>query len=266
MRDWWGTFEFEIRRPRRWRIGPLELWLARLDGEWRVGQRWHGDPMSAELEVAAEVEAELALGEDLPEELERRRYLVAEAKQLRLTPRVADRPIVTRPEKPLILPAGQRATLYVASPSWVELATGEGAFLCEIPSWLPSGTWFGESTLDGQLCYATRTRARLDSHGQGPGPRVTTAVEVRNTHHEPLRLERIALPLPQMSVFRGHDGTLWTEAVRVDHEPGGGAPAKIQDKPPAGAGETERISDPRRARDTNMVARALSVALRGLMP
>ncbi len=258
MSDWWGDFEFKSYARRGWRLGPLTLWVTRLTDEWQVGHRWAGDPLSEEVELLEDPE--------LPDDVELRRYLFSTGgRTLRVIPRVPDRPFVTRPEMPVIIPAGEQATLYMACPLWIELCAGDPLkLLGAVPVWRASTTWFGEDTLEGTLCYATRTRARLDPTGLRRGPRVTTAVSVSNEHREPLRLERLALPLPEMSVFRGDDGRLWTQAATIAYDPAVKAPAKIGSRPPREAGETVQVSGPREDTRANVLARALSAALKGV--
>lgn len=271
MSVWWGEFELELGACRFWRIGPLSLWVTRLEHEWQVAHRWSDDPFDNTYEHArADVE--------IPAELERRRYLFVEGgKRLSLTPRVADRPVVARPEQPLIIPAGESATLYVASSVWVELAVGDarragepGKPFAELPVWRMSSTWFGEDTLEGTLCYATRSRAILPSGLRAArptrGPRVVTAVDLRNACDVALRVQRLALPLPQMSIFCDDDGDLWTEATRVDHDLVVVTPAHIESSPPTEAGPTTLVSRPRQDRQQNVLARALAAAFGGLLP
>jgi hypothetical protein len=257
---WWGDFELALAVSYHWRIGSLSLWITRLEREFRVSHAWSGDPFDETIEIARE-------GVEVPEGVECRRYLFAsEAKILRLTPRVADRPVVSRPEIPLIIPAGESATIYMASPVWVELAAGEhwhGFF--DVPIWRVSSTWFGDNTLEGTLCYATRSRARLEATG-ARGPRVTTSVELSNEHREPLRVDRLALPLPQMSVFGDAAGQLWTEATTVAYDPANEAPARIGSAPPDEVGPTTLISRPRKDRHDNILTRALAAALKGVLP
>ncbi len=259
MSDWWGDFDFKPYARRCWRLGPLSLWVTRLTNEWQIGHRWSDDPLDETIELIDDAE--------IPDDLELRRYLFSSGgRTLRMTPRVPDRPFVTRPEMPVLIPSGEQATLYMASPLWVELAAGDPLKpFCTIPIWRASSTWFGEDTIEGTLCYATRTRARLEPTTLRRGPRVTTAVLVSNTHDEPLRVERLALPLPQMSVFCADDGQLWTEAATVSYHPAVKAPAKIDSEPPREVGAAVRISGPREDPRANILARALSAALRGVM-
>lgn len=258
MSDWWGDFEFKSHARRHWRLGPLSLWVTRLTNEWQVAHRWSSDPLEEQVEIDEHSE--------IPDGIELRRYLFSSGGRiLRVLPRVADRPVVTRPDIPVIIPTNEQAMLYMASPLWVELAAGDPIkVFTSIPVWRASSTWFGEDMLEGTLCYATRTRASLDPSTLRRGPRVTTAVFVANEHAEPLRVERLALPLPQMSVFRATDGRLWTEGATVSYDPAVKAPAKIDSRPPREAGPTTRVSGPRQDPRANILARALTAAIRGV--
>jgi hypothetical protein len=256
--DWWGEFEFKSHARRCWRLGPLRLWVTRLTNEWQVAHCYSDDPFD---ETIAQIE-----DDEPPATAELRRYLFSSGgRTLRLLPRVPDRPFVTRPEMPVIIAGHEQATLYTASPLWIELAAGDPLrVFANVPVWRASSTWFGEDTLEGTLCYATRTRARLDPSGLRRGPRIATAVLVSNDHVEPLQVERLALPLPQMSVFRAHDGRLWTEAATIAYDPAAKAPAKIAYKPPDEAGPTVKVSGPREDPRANLLARALSAVVRGV--
>ena len=259
---WWGEFEVPLGAVRRWQIGPLCLWVERRANEWRVARAWGSDPFADGVEVAVDPDTPEG-GREL-EGLDWRRFLFTDTSgSLKLMPRVADRPVVSRPEQPLVLPAGETAVLFMASPVWVALAVGEVSFF-EVPIWRLSATWFGENTLEGALCYATRSRARLEV-GQSHGPRITTSVSIRNSHASALQVERLALPLPQLGVFADEAGGLWTEATSVAYDPDKRAPAKIEGAPPEVAGRCTQLSGPREDRQSHVLARAISAAIRGVM-
>jgi hypothetical protein len=257
---WWGQYELELGACRHWRIGSLSLWVTRLEHEWQVAHCWSADPFDNTFALERD-------DVEIPDGIERRRYLFVDAgRHLHLRPRVADRPVVARPEQPLIIPAGESATLYVASPLWVELAIGvaPGRVFAELPTWRMSSTWFGETTLEGTLCYAARSRAILEPRPTR-GPRAVTSVDLRNVCSVALRVERLALPLPQMSVFCDADNELWTEGTRVSYDPEVVAPAQIESVPPREAGPTTLLSRPRTDQQ-NILARALAAAFGGLLP
>jgi hypothetical protein len=93
-----------------------------------------------------------------------------------------------------------------------------------------------------------------------------TSVDLRNACDVALRVQRLALPLPQMSIFRDDSGELWTEATRVDHDLLVVTPAQIESSPPREAGPTTLVSRPRQDRQQNVLARALAAAFGGLLP
>ena len=264
MQSWWGETDFASEAPgsfSRWGLGPLELWAARFPGEWQLAWRRGDDALLRRLE--------LNRGDEPPAGLERRRYLFADpGTSLHLLPRVADRPIVAQPATPVLLPAGQRATFFMSSPVWLEVSAGDPPrLLAELPCWLPSKTWLGEDTLTGTLCYAARTRAQLEFAGLATADvRAVTAVTVTNHHRQALAFERMGLPLPQMSLFRAGNGALWTEAAEVDYDEEGRAPVRLASEPPPPARPVQLISGPRHDRSSNLVVRALSAALRGVLP
>lgn len=261
MSRWWGEFEFAEGVSRRWRIGPLTVWVSRLAREWQVAyERTH------ELDTHVEVD-EVSDAQGGPSaELQRSRYLLEKSSTLHVRPRLADRPIVARPGMPVVVPGGHGATLFVSSPVWVELTAGDPPqCFFEAPSWRQSSTWYGENTLEGALYYAERTRARLE-RGDALAAHVTTSVTVNNVERQPIRIERIALPVPSMSVFSDEQGGLWTEHAVVDYLAGQDAPVRIERAPLAGIGKTTLVSRPRHANDGNVVMQALSAALRVVVP
>ncbi len=257
MSDWWGEFEFVEDVARRWQIGPLTIWVTRLAKEWQVAWR-----RTDELDEAIELVDE---SEPPPSELPRSRFLFAEGSTLHVRARLADRPVVARPAMPVIVPGGLSATLYVSTPLWVELSTGkEPQRFFELPTWQPSSTWFGENNMVGALIYAERTRARLERGSHVFRVRATTSVTINNVEKVPVRIERIPLPLPSMSVFSDEQGGLWTEHALVDYVAEQDAPVRASRAPLPEIGKTTLVSSPR-VLASNVVARVLSAALRQVM-
>lgn len=259
MTDWWGDFEFELGATKRWQIGPLTLWVTRLAKEWQVAFE-RGTELESGVEAASPSEGP-------PAQLERSRYLFEAGTKLGIAVRIADRPVVARPEMPVVVPGGLHATLFVSTPVWIELSAGEPRQrFVELPTWRSSSTWFGVNNIEGALYYAERTRARLELGSEVLRARVITSVTVNNVEHEPLRIDRIALPLPSMSVFRDERGGLWTEHAVVDYVANQDAPVRVQRSPLPAIGKTSLVSLARESRETNVVMRALSAALREVLP
>ncbi|MEO0604697.1 MAG: hypothetical protein AAF211_24905, partial [Myxococcota bacterium] len=189
MQKWWGHYEVPPGRAFRFAVGPLELWIESRTREWRIAT---ADAPEALDRFAIEGPLELSSPADAPVH----RFATSPADQrVTLSPVPADRPIVVRPDPAVSVPPDETVTFYVSTPSWVEIVSSTGKQLGTFPSTRLSDTWFGASTMEGQLCYASRTAARLllEALPVRPG-RVRTAIEVRNQGRDRLLLERVQLP------------------------------------------------------------------------
>lgn len=136
---------------------------------------------------------------------------------IRLSPLLADRPVVTRPLTSTELLPGENATLLVSTVLWARIEIGTQT-LAELPTLRPSDTWFGPNTREGELCYASQTRARLHMNNvQVSAFRAVTPVSIRNDGEDNLKLERINVPVPHLTLYC--DGTrFWTSALSVVRE------------------------------------------------
>ncbi|GAB6043597.1 hypothetical protein [Endothiovibrio diazotrophicus] len=217
-------------------IGPLTLRARRLAKEWRIATATDdnmGDPL---------------------------RFVFADAPaRLRPFPRQADRPVIIRPRVAFTLCAGEEVTLFVSTPLWLAVAVGELTDpLLETPVIRPSDTWFGPSTLEGELCYAGRTRAVLERSEVEPSPsHAVTPLRVVNRAATPLPLERVNIPAPALSIFREENGQLWSEAVTLlRDEDGEMASLKIDPGAPPQATRARRLTAPRKAVEGGMLIRA----------
>lgn len=241
--SWWGRFQLEKGELGHWRIGSLDLWVRRTPLDWRYGARRSEDYLEDTLEIQVPAPEPPSAG-DLPDELARFGYTHTDA-TIELVPALADRPVVARPAVPFSVPPGQRVELYVSTPLWVRLRTG-GVDLVEIPCSRPSDTWFGSNTR-GVLSYATRTHLRrsLDELPLRP-QRAVSCLTVENVSGSILALERLSLPVPQLSLFASPAGTLWTEHVSVKKEDDDDLAEVSLDKgPPRVAGGGKVVAAPR---------------------
>ncbi|MBT8446055.1 MAG: hypothetical protein HKO62_00820 [Gammaproteobacteria bacterium] len=202
--EWWGTFDVAVDAAVECVAGPLTLSVRRHANEWRVLQGAHagaGAPATAHDETA-------------------RRFVFRQTEgPLRITPALADRPVVTRPADHLAIAPDQELTLYVSSPVWVRLDVGEPPqFLDEMPIVRSSDTWFGPNTREGMVCYASRTEGRLSVDDIPARPdRAVTAARLRNLAGEPMTIDRISLPVPYMALYATVDGRLWTQSITLIH-------------------------------------------------
>lgn len=216
--DWWGRFRIPMEQTGSWRIGPLSLWIQRQPQEWRIAYKQSEDHLDPAVRVVIPDE----VGDLLSMDKVTRYSFASDSEVVVLTPRLADRAVISRPEKPFVVPADEELTVYLSTPLWVRIQAGDPPKdLCEIPLFQPSDTWFGPPTDEGELCYAGRAYMRLNLEMLPLRPhRATTAVLVRNRGREPLPIERMNLPVRHLSLFQGPDFDLWTENVVFERPPG----------------------------------------------
>jgi hypothetical protein len=252
VQPWWGTVNLDEEQAGRWTIGPTTLWLFRTAHEWRLLYRETGDPLEgmsdirAPLSEAAWNEAAAQADEDAAVARQRHTFR-ATAPSVTLSPIPADRPVVVRPEHPLSVPAGEEVRLYVSTPLWVRIETN-GTRLQDVPSHRPSDTWFGPSTREGELCYASRTAGRVNlAHLPLRMHRAVTPLRVRNRADDPLPLERVHVPTQYLALYRTDDLVLWTEALTIDRTRSDeeAADVRVGSGPPNDVSGATRVQDPR---------------------
>lgn len=211
----------------RWTAGPLAIGILRRPAEAVVRWRY---AMSA-LDLAPEMAD--------PEGDPGLRVAVSRGETGVASAHTADRDILFRPDEPLLVGAGCRATAWVSSPLWLRVDWGPASV--EIPTWRPSDSWFG-TPRRGQLCYASASSLRTDSADLPVRAfRARTRLEVLNDGAEPLTLTRVRVPVPQLALY--HDGQNWiTDSVEVRHDPRTEAGAAVVRTPPDGA---RLVSGPR---------------------
>ena len=215
MKPWWGDFEFVPGQTLGWQIGPKALWITRADGEWIIASQDGRDILDNRLTVA-EAATELA-GDDA----EVKRFAVRDdSRSLRLVPALPDRPLIVNTAKPFFVPSKESATLYVSVPLWFRvLLAGSDAQLVDTATVRPSDTWFGPDTLSGELCYASRTSARLRVENIPLRPhRAVSTVRIRNSAASTLPLEKLKVPVEHLSLFASEEGHLWTEPLTLERE------------------------------------------------
>ena len=206
---------------------------------------------------------ELGLGDAHLESLERHVFRETEPR-LRLSPALADRPVVTSPEMPLYVLPGEAATLFVGSPLWVCILVHESRqAIGEFPIRRPSDTWFGPSTREGEICYATRSQAALDPDDLPLLPRrAVTPVRIRNLASSALRIERLKLPVPSLALYETESERLWTDSVTMTRDADGEMARLEIDGPPSDVGITRRIQAPRQRPEKAALIRAFSSLFR----
>jgi hypothetical protein len=239
---WWGTFEVAVRETRRWRIGPSNLWISRGEGEWRIAREDVEDSLESEVDVAVDDH------EPMRDDIQVSRYATSNpSNRLVLMPAMANRPVIVKSDRPFFVPRDQEVTLYISVPVWLRIQVGEeGIELDDTPIVRPSDTWFGPNTLSGELCYATRTRARLRLENLPARPhRAIVSATIRNHANSVLHLRRLKIPVGHLSLYASADAFLWTESLTLDRqEDTESAEVQLGDEP--GQVEiVERLTGPR---------------------
>jgi hypothetical protein len=258
---WNRSYAIAEGEPGFWQIGPLQLWACRLPGELRLASKRGEDSLDETLII--EVPSERS---EPPEGAKLRRISFQQPPDtLEVVPALADRPVVVSCEETLIVPPGEETTLFISTPLWVKVIPGgSSAALLEQPTHRPSDTWFGPTTMTGELCYATRTclRINLDKLPARPG-RTISVVQVKNQARTDLKLEKLRLPATEMSIYVTEEGHFWTDSVILERqEDGERAAARLSKGPPWQAPYAKLAAGPRSASSGGLLTRAFGGLMR----
>lgn len=235
---WWGSFEASVDTGLHWRLGPLALEAFRVDHSWQIASLVEQDPFHSALVIARPTKT-LPEGDEF--EVSACGVSASDA-TLHLSPALADRAVVVRPKSTFIVPPGTRVEFFVGMSLWLRLEVGKAHRLVrDAPISRPPDTWFGANTMEGEVCYASRSTLRT-SLGTLPvlAHRCVTPIAVQNDTSRPMVLTRMRLPAPMLNLYSDPSGRLWTQrvefvretlqdqdlvAVRVDKK----APSHVQD-------------------------------------
>ena len=220
---WWGEFDLDIGEMGHWVVGPSSFSIHRLEQEWRIIHNQSEDPFDNNLSMDIPLPSDVyETGKSL------RRYMFKETdSRIRLTPMLADRPIIVKPTTPFSIQEGQEVTLYVTTPIWIRVEVSDldenghhktWQYLREISSHRPSDTWSGDAQ-SGELCYASPLFGRLTIDRVQRRPyRVVSPLRVRNHSKNPLLIESVKLPIQYLSLYAANDNFLWTQSAVLDYE------------------------------------------------
>jgi hypothetical protein len=212
---WWGEFTFDEQKEKKcWSVGERAILIKRKATEWNI---WNIENQEEDHEILLSdgenfnVENNAVIGRFLEK---------ASSDKIKVFPKLADRPVIARPSSPLTILAGEKVQLFISTPIWFYAETfPSGKCLVDLPFWRPSDSWFGSSTIDGQLCYAKYTSAKtkleeLDLHPH----RATTAIMVINSHDKALIINRINVPVNYLHLYGDDKNQLWTSGITIEIE------------------------------------------------
>ncbi len=256
VKPWWGTFSIAKNHTGRWRLGPMDLHIRHIRQEWHIAYESVGDPLDNTLDVTTHDQPSPSSGD-----LVFSRFTFRETTgDLRLSPSLPDRAVVIRPEAPLYVPSEEEVTLYVSLPLWVRIEAGNPAkYLQEVPIYRPSDTWFGRSTREGELCYASRTNGRLNVADIPFLPhRAVCPILIRNAAKDPLFVERLNVAAPHLSLYVTPEGYFWTQGLVLEREADGErVQARFEKTAPEEAVDAVSVCGPRTAPGSNFFKRTL---------
>ncbi len=220
-------------------LGPLRLWFTRQSGEIRIAYDYP---------------------DDTDEPVWARWAPAAWSGQIRLTPMLPDRLVVVKPESPFRLLPAARARIYVRVPLQVEIQAlgGTPESLLRIPTQVLSDTWWGTPE-EGELGYWLDTRARREMPDEDFEEHLCVCpIQLENNARDALHIDRIALRVAHLSVFR-HETHLWSDETRVRYlGEAGGSRLDMSSRPPAEAPSATRITPPERPMARGLTARTFA--------
>jgi hypothetical protein len=254
LEHWWGDLEPAEGEINYLKIGPSEFWLTRYPQEWRVAHWQSIDFASSDLMLLKDVSAEGIHPEATVNQFSFR----TAPKTISFVPLLANRPIVVKPEHPFSIQQGEEVTLYVTTAAWLSLKFATTK-LQDYPLFRPSDTWFGSSTIEGELCYASRIKGRLRLEDVTPLPhRAITPLRIENKAKEALMLDKVKLPIMYLALYEANS-SLWTQSVTlIKEESGDLAALRLGRAAPREVRNAKRLAEPRQKASKNLVIRAFS--------
>ncbi|MCL7944353.1 hypothetical protein [Marinobacter sp. ATCH36] len=241
--QWATPYTLEPGQTQYHELSSTRVWTTLLEQEWQIRYQRMSEDDDQERWLQQTVNT-------LPDaELSVQRFVRPDdGNQVQYLPAMSSLATVIRPYQPLTIPADSECMIYVGTLLWMRIQAGsKGTHLMELPLADPSQTWVGRTTMEGELCYAAATFARLVLEAVPKRPwRAVTPVRIVNRRHEPLLLERFNLPTPLLSLHRNKQGHLWTPAVTVTCETDmNSARLKIDQELIGAAGQCELVSPAR---------------------
>ncbi|NDV63171.1 hypothetical protein G0Q06_11965 [Puniceicoccales bacterium CK1056] len=213
LRQFWSARRIGENRVSLARLGPLKLWVSRNDQEWAYACEY-GD--LSDVQDIAQVPFDV-----IPEGMEWTKTVFASApREVRFQPTVPDRPLVVKPEHPVVIPVGELGLFFVLMPVFISIRVedkGKEIELGIVPSRQLSDTWFGHPTV-GEFCYSLPFAAERDFSVLNPYPHhVVCPIQIKNRSDESLVFEKLCFRPNYVSLYCGNRH-LWSSKVGIKHD------------------------------------------------
>lgn len=131
-------------------------------------------------------------------------------------PVLPDKPLIIRPEIPIIIPAGKEGNFFINIPLWIQIGIIEEKplVLTEIPVYILSNSWFGD-TLSGELCYSKSSLIRKNFNDLDNNVwNAVCAVHIKNNSKTELSFDRFCLHVENLTLYEG-EKRLWANSVKI---------------------------------------------------
>jgi hypothetical protein len=150
----------------------------------------------------------------------------------------------------------------VGLPLWLQLHINNNPVaILDIPTVRISDSWFGPDTRRGVICYATKDDEQLDlTPNSTAHSRATMEIRVINESDEPLSLDKVSIPAPNLGLYVDKKGSLVTRRVTLTREQDENASLTIDDVLSCELNESEvsLLCKPREDIGKNKITKALS--------
>ena len=243
---WWGNNFLRDGDIGFWQIGPLDLYCRHHGGEWQLAWKRH-----PERDQALSSHKQVPFDGAMPDDLGMERFALQHASGgISFSPMMPDRCLVVRPKRPFLLPAREKARVYVRLPLWVRIVLVDGRgigdrVLRDVTVQRLSDTWFGPSMFSGELLYACPDEALIGRPSDIASSHTSLiCVEVANDSDEQLPIERIYVPATSLSVFLTSDQELVSENIAFSYL-GHRKFSEIQVRPNPLSSQMRLLSSPR---------------------
>lgn len=262
VKPWWDVYDVPVDGFSSWGIGPLSLVVERKESEWRLMYWREGDLSVDRLETATSQDAP-----DIPDFAEDQRFAVnGTGPSLTLKPVLPNRSVISIPETPYSVLAGEKVRIYVRTPVWVRVdSTKRKQSLLEIPVHRMSDTWFGPNQMEGEICYASTTSCKTSIDDFSVWPHgVITAVDIKNGTEEAITVERILIPSPSLALYINESGNLWTQPITMSlNKDRKTVEVSISKKPPSEAGKVTQLTPARKSEGRSIFTKSLASLIGG---
>lgn len=240
---WWGTFKFDMTETKCWRVGQRTIAIERDMHEWSI---WNKETPKEETKLITVTPKGI---HETFKDSELKRYMTNQTSNvLVIEPSLADRSMTVRPAKPFVIMPEQEVQVYISTPLWMTVMLPETQIpIADMPFWRPSDSWFGPSTMHGDICYSKNTDAKTDRNKlETRSHRANSIITIKNAHDEPLTVERMSLPVPALKLYVDDSGMFWTDQVSILQEVEHNKPiSHVRHSPPKVKSHIVRVSESR---------------------